>query len=285
MPVNRRRSERMTVMSDEAILTNFRDIVGAHIAAINALEADIQRPEGEASEKRWVQARHVAEALEGMSTRELAAKWKKPGGGTYSHAYVAYTAKTWELFGAVNLVDTSFYVAFNSDEVRKAKAHVGHNAGQSEWYTPEEYIVAAVRVMGGIDLDPASTVRANEIIGATTFYTAEEDGLAKPWEGRVWLNPPYAQPLVEQFCRRLVEEYGAGKVTQSCALVNNATETAWFQGLAAVASGLCFPQGRVKFWHPERESAPLQGQTVVYMGPNPVLFRREFGEFGFTATI
>lgn len=49
--------------------------------------------------------------------RELAAQWRKPGGGTYSHPHVIYTARTWELFGG-NLVTTSFYEAFNSDEVR-----------------------------------------------------------------------------------------------------------------------------------------------------------------------
>ena len=68
-------------------------------------------------------------------------------------------------------------------------------------------------------------------------------------------------------------------------LVNNATETAFFQRLAEVGAAICFPAGRVKFWHPERESAPLQGQAVIYLGPSVDLFRAEFLRFGFTVTL
>jgi len=44
------------------------------------------------------------------------------------------------------------------------------------------------------DLDPASCPKELSAVPARRMFTVEDDGLVQPWEGRVWLNPPYSKP-------------------------------------------------------------------------------------------
>ena len=198
-------------------------------------------------------------------------KWQKLAGidaGSFEAWLVEMTANDGELTLAAAL--------------RKAQgAHVQHNAGTQEWYTPPEIIEAAQRVMGAIDLDPASSAEAQRIVQAEQFYTEDDNGLSKEWKGRVWLNPPYRQPLIQQFIAKLVTEYLTGAVTAAITLTNNATETDWGQALLRRSNAVCFPDGRIRFWAPGKQSAsPLQGQMICYLGAEKKKFTAEFKGMG-----
>ena len=165
-------------------------------------------------------------------------------------------------------------------------AHVSHNSGDNEWYTPLAYTDAAHATMGMIDLDPASSKEANAVVGATQIFTIEDDGLTKEWSGRVWMNPPYASDLVGRFIEKLAVSVEDGTVGEAIVLVNNATETKWFARLASVSLMLCFPSSRIKFWKPESDkAAPLQGQVIAYTGSNGNSFNAHFKQFGIITEI
>lgn len=153
--------------------------------------------------------------------------------------------------------------------------------GENEWYTPPEYIEKAKAVLGEIDLDPASSEAAQAVVGAAAFFGKEADGLANEWHGRIWLNPPYAQPLIADFMAKLVDEYWAGHIQEALALTHNYTDTSWFQDTAKAASAICLTRGRIRFVSPDGTlAAPTQGQAFFYFGNNVSKFIEAFCDVG-----
>lgn len=254
------------------------------VAEINRLEIAADESEADASAVRWEQADRVVKALEdGMTQQELADNWKRADGTTYSQQHVSFVKKTHEEFYYLGSNRPRWNDAYHSDEVRgkKSTALPSQNTGETEWFTPPEYIAAAVEVMGGIDLDPASTPQANTVVGAAEIFTKEDNGLLQPWHGRVWMNPPYAQPDIDRFSEKLVNEYKLDRIETAIVLVNNATDTLWWVRMGRVANAVCFPTGRIHFWHPDKPSAsPLQGQCIFYFGADAERFVKQFGQFG-----
>lgn len=164
------------------------------------------------------------------------------------------------------------------------RPHVSFNSGNNEWYTPAEIIEAARSAMGSIDLDPASNDIAQKVVKARTYYTAETNGLDKTWTGNVWMNPPYASDLIGKFVDNMVSE--RKNYDQAVILVNNATETEWFNRLISIADAVCFPKSRVKFYMPDgKTGAPLQGQAIIYIGGNSEKFFEAFRQIGWGATL
>jgi hypothetical protein len=60
-----------------------------------------------------------------------------------------------------------------------------------EWISNRDLVDSAHLLMGGIDLDPASSAMANKYVNAKNFYTISDDGLNdQDWHGNVYLFPP-----------------------------------------------------------------------------------------------
>lgn len=148
----------------------------------------------------------------------------------------------------------------------------------NEHYTPSKYIDAARGVLGGIDLDPASCLKANQIVQAKRYFTAKDDGLRHPWKGRVWLNPPYGGDA-GAFVAKLVEEFSSGNVTAAVVLVNaHCTDTAWFQPL--FDGVLCFTDHRINFYGDDTRSGSTHGSVFAYFGQDAESFAEHFSQFG-----
>ena len=169
-------------------------------------------------------------------------------------------------------------------EKQENRPHVANNSGENEWYTPAVYVEAARQAMGSIDLDPASSDMANEVVKAARYCTVETDGLSYEWGGTIWMNPPYSSDLVGRFISKLVDE--RDNYEQAVVLVNNATETEWFRKLISVANAVCFPYGRIRYYSPNgKNNSPLQGQAIVYVGDNAESFFDAFSEIGWRCSI
>lgn len=175
------------------------------------------------------------------------------------------------------LLGTEYRAAYLEGKDRRADLQTG----QMEWYTPALYIEKARRVLGAIDLDPASCLAAQATVKAEHFYTVADDGIKQKWHGRVWLNPPYAGALVAAFAAKMVASWNDGDLVAAFMLTNAYTETSWWHGLANTSAAVCFTRGRIKFESSDGDKcAPTNGQSFFYFGRELELLRLEFSDVG-----
>jgi len=164
-----------------------------------------------------------------------------------------------------------------------------------EHYTPVEWVERARRVMGGIDLDPASCAEANRVVRAESYYTAEVDGLAHGWAkrdldfgpggrrlvpSRVFVNPPGDRRgrLPKLFWEKAALEIERRRAEQMIWLAFNAahlrtlqhTSGAWLLQQCEVF----LPADRIRF----TGDSPTKDSAFLYWGPHRLRFREVFGE-------
>ena len=129
-----------------------------------------------------------------------------------------------------------------------------------EWYTPKEIIQS----LGTFDLDPATSLEAYNLNNsATNFYTLQDDGLKQVWTGRVWLNPPYSNPLIQRFLEKMAEH------NNGIALVFSKIEAKWFHNIVLNnATAIKFLYDRIKFYKPDGTVGmqPRNGSMLIAYG-------------------
>ena len=143
-----------------------------------------------------------------------------------------------------------------------------------EWYTPPEIRDAVIEALGGlVDTDPCAD--PGKTFPATRHFTEAENGLALPWPGRVYMNPPYGR-TINQWTTKLADEITDGWTTEAVALLPARVDTTWWHELAPPL--VCFIRGRLRFSGYE-QSAPFPS-AAVYFGPSPERFSQAFRHIG-----
>jgi hypothetical protein len=122
------------------------------------------------------------------------------------------------------------------------------------WYTPIEIIQS----LGKFDLDPCcDNICPNPT--AKRKFGPDQDGLSKPWNGRVWCNPPFSN--VVPWVDRMIA-HGNGVL-----FVFARSDAIWFQR-ALASSGMCLLlAGRTTFGRPNgTESRCPLGCALIPFG-------------------
>lgn len=176
---------------------------------------------------------------------------------------------------------------------------VNQNSGNQELYTPQPILAAARSVLGEIDLDPASSPRANRYVQAkrywhltrtTRWWHPRPHPLERPWtrpDGSpavVWMNHPFSRQENALWIEKLIREYEIGNVVEALCITWASVSTAWAYNLVHHFP-VWIPPRRVNYMNPDGTilvGAP-KASMVTYLGPFPELFCFQFeGRLGGT---
>jgi hypothetical protein len=167
--------------------------------------------------------------------------------------------------------------------------NIQHSHRTDQWGTPTGYIAAVHEVLGGIQLDAASSAHWNTTVGADCWL---EDALAEePWcpvePLNIYLNPPGGKignkSLAGAFWQRLMREKHRHAIFM--AFSAEALQNTQGKGTDCILDyPFCVPEKRIRFVSFEGEkNAPSHSNVIVYV-PGTVnetnLFVKIFSQFG-----
>ena len=146
---------------------------------------------------------------------------------------------------------------------RARRAGSVHFSSRScEWATPPELVARLAARWGPFDLDPCATA---ENAKAPRFYTRADDGLRRPWTGRVFCNPPYGRAIAAWVAK--AREAATTTADLVVLLVPARTDTRWWHEHVAHAEVEFLP-GRVRFVG-AKAGAPFPSAVVVFRNAKP----------------
>ncbi len=152
--------------------------------------------------------------------------------------------------------------------------------GKDDWQTPTTVTAPIVDAHGGIDLDPCAGSETD--IGEVNFRPPK-NGLARRWEGVVFVNPPFSAKA--DWLAKAVEESKRSQVDVVYVLTPDATDVAawWHEFIAAEASVTWFATSRVNFIDPaegEAVSGVPFNTAISVFGEAPDELLRHWDETG-----
>ena len=158
------------------------------------------------------------------------------------------------------------------------------SSASPDWWTPPHILEASREALGGaIDLDPC-TNDGRPNVPAREHFTRADDGLSRPWHGRVYMNPPYGREI-GRWTAKAIAEAEAGRAEAVIALVPARTDTAWFRPLFRFP--IAFLAGRLRFIDGSgraRDPAPFPSAVTLLKAEitaeDLARFRGAFGPLG-----
>ena len=138
-----------------------------------------------------------------------------------------------------------------------------------EHYTPHWVIDVAAHMLSWIDLDPATSEKANTIVKANKIYTQETDGLVQEWKGNVFCNPP-GQP--SKWFRKAVEQYKLDNLQNLFFVVYSIDRLPTILKVCKqneINPLVIIPHKRIEYLNSETlepQTQPLHGSAFIYFG-------------------
>lgn len=122
------------------------------------------------------------------------------------------------------------------------------------WITP----LWIIERLGPFDLDPcAADPRPWDCAKENYVF----NGLTRPWNGRVWLNPPFNRYEVGAWINKMVAH------NFEIALLHVRTEAAWFEPVWQSAKNILFLADRLYFHYPDgTKAAANSGAPACLVG-------------------